>query len=111
MTSEIEQRRPSWPDLPDFAGPARVALAVAVLGFAALGLRYGDFALQWQPAPEGLPGRQAWAYVSSILFGLLGMGLLASRLRLYAAWGLTALFLAWAVMPAPEMLTWVPVVC
>ena len=22
-----------------------------------------------------------------------------------------ALFLAWAVMPAPEMLTWVPVVC
>lgn len=98
MTAETARKMKAWPELPDFTGHARLVLAAAVLGLAALGLRYGDFALQWQPVPEGLPGRQAAVWISSILFGLMGLGLLVPRLRLYAAWALTALFLAWTLV-------------
>src|SRR5262245_28162123 len=47
------------------------ALGALVLGV--IGVVVGDFALQWQPVPEGIPLRTALAYASAIL--LIGSGL------------------------------------
>ena len=53
--------------------PSVFPLAMSALGI--LGLVYGDFALQWQPVPDWLPGRHGVAYVSAALLLLGGIGL------------------------------------
>jgi uncharacterized membrane protein len=52
--------------------PSVFPLAMSALGI--LGLVYGDFALQWQPVPDWLPGRHGVAYVSAALLLLGGIG-------------------------------------
>jgi uncharacterized membrane protein YphA (DoxX/SURF4 family) len=51
-------------------GSALVPLGVRIYGLGAMaiglvGLVWGDFALQWQPVPAGLPGRTVLAYIFS----------------------------------------------
>ncbi|HWA87921.1 MAG TPA: hypothetical protein VG710_16950, partial [Opitutus sp.] len=57
---------------------SKLAQILYSLGFAGLGvlsLIYGDFALVWQPVPDGVPARTVLAYLSGAL--LLGAGLAA----------------------------------
>jgi uncharacterized membrane protein len=66
-----------------------------MIGLGILGLVSGDFALQWQPVPAGVPGREGLAYASAILMVVGGAGLL---FRGTAAWSARILF--------PYLLIW-----
>jgi uncharacterized membrane protein len=43
----------------------KAIFATAMLGLGLLTLVYGDFALTWQPIPEGIPARRILVYVSA----------------------------------------------
>lgn len=79
--------------LPPMAG---AMLGIAALALAALGLAVGDFALQWQPVPEALPGRAWLAYIVAHLTGVLGVGVFIPRLRAASIAALSAFCFAWA---------------
>ena len=55
---------------------ALYALGAILLGV--ITLYFGDFALQWQPVPAGIPLRVPLAYVSGVLL-IVGGGALLSR--------------------------------
>lgn len=92
----------------------RIALAVAVIGLGLLGLVVGDFALQWQPVPETMPARTPLAYLTAIVFAVLGIGLLTDRFQVASAAVLCAAFFAWTfalhggrLLAAPlDILSW-----
>lgn len=73
------------------------ALGAILLG--AVAIWFHDFALQWQPVPEGFPLRVPLAYVSGVLLILGGVAILGSRfaragaLLLASAYGLWLLIL------------------
>lgn len=66
----------------------RLVYGLGAIGLGLVGLAVGDFALQWQPVPEGLQDRQTWAYVSA---GLLIAAGAAAIWRRTAPWGALAL--------------------
>jgi uncharacterized membrane protein len=80
-------------------GLGRLALAAALLGLGVLGLGYGDFALQWQPVPPGLPWRQGLAYLSGVILLAGGAGLLIKPIAARCALGLTIYLLVCWVLP------------
>ena len=86
--------------------PGPVVFALAMSGLGLLGLVYGDFALQWQPVPDWLPGRHGVAYVSAALLLLGGIGLLikpaAGRAALVLA---LVLFSTWVLPQALKVAT------
>lgn len=92
----------------------RVTLGVGALALGALGLVFGDFALQWQPVPETVPGRTLFAYATAMMLTALGAGLLIERVRGLSATMLSAVFFIWAfalqtprVLAAPgNVLSW-----
>ena len=73
-------------------------LAGSALGLSVLGVLSGDFALNWQPVPESLPGRTQLAYLTAGSFGILGAGLLVNRYRHAFTLALAAAFLVWALL-------------
>jgi uncharacterized membrane protein YphA (DoxX/SURF4 family) len=75
-----------------------IALALSMLGLGLLGFVTGDFALNWQPVPEWVPGRTALAYVTAALFWALGAGLLVDRYKYSFAVASAAAFALWAVL-------------
>jgi uncharacterized membrane protein YphA (DoxX/SURF4 family) len=81
----------------------RFTLAAAAFGLGVLGLIFGDFALQWQPVPEGLPARTQLAYGAAVAFAVIGMCLLAQRLHTVGAAAFSFLALVSAlVLQGPE---------
>jgi uncharacterized membrane protein len=46
---------------------ARVGYSAGLLGLGILGLIHGDYAINWQPIPPGLPSREVFAYVAAVL--------------------------------------------
>jgi uncharacterized membrane protein YphA (DoxX/SURF4 family) len=92
----------------------RVTLGVGALALGAIGLVFGDFALQWQPVPESVPGRMLFAYATAIVLAALGAGLLIERVRGLSSTILSAVFFIWAfalqtprVLAAPgNVLSW-----
>ena len=60
-----------------------ISLAVSMLGLGMLGFITGDFALNWQPVPAGVPGRTTLAYLTAALSWTLGAGLLIDRYQAY----------------------------
>jgi uncharacterized membrane protein YphA (DoxX/SURF4 family) len=81
----------------------RIILAAAALGLGVLGLTYGDFALQWQPVPEGVPARTQLAYGAAVAFAVIGICLLAPRLQTVGAGAFSFLALVSAlVLQGPE---------
>jgi uncharacterized membrane protein len=77
---------------------AYIVFAGAVFALGVLGLVYGDFALVWQPVPDGLPGRSLLAYLCATLMVVTGAGMF---FRLSARLATTALFvymLLWLVL-------------
>jgi uncharacterized membrane protein YphA (DoxX/SURF4 family) len=65
-------------------------LAAVVLGL--VGLVWGDFAVVWQPAPNGVPGWTALAYVVAVPFLLAGLALQWQRAAGPGALALTVLY-------------------
>jgi uncharacterized membrane protein len=76
-----------------------------VLLLGIVGAVVGDFALQWQPVPAGVPMRTALAYVSAALLILGGVGLFVRSISSGAALFLGSYFAAWAaVLHLPRVL-------
>jgi uncharacterized membrane protein len=80
-------------------GLGRLAFALSLSGLGVLGLIYGDFALQWQPVPQGLPWRQGLAYLSGVIMLAGGGGLLIKPIAARCAMGVTIYLLVWWVLP------------
>lgn len=68
------------------------AASLGVLGFVV-----GDFALQWQPAPAGLPAREAFAYLSAAILLAAGVAAIVPRTSALGALALGVSFGVWVV--------------
>ena len=75
-----------------------VPYALGALMLGVIGLFYGDFALQWQPVPEGIPLRTPLAYASAVFLLVAGGALLSTRYSLTAALYLGCFFGLWVVL-------------
>jgi uncharacterized membrane protein YphA (DoxX/SURF4 family) len=75
-----------------------IAFAVSMLGLGMLGFVTGDFALNWQPVPAGVPGRTLLAYVTAALFWTLGAGLLFDRFKYSFGIATAVAFFVWALL-------------
>jgi hypothetical protein len=65
-------------------------LGAVVLGL--VGLVWGDFAVVWQPVPDGIPGQTASGYVLAVPFLPAGLGLQWQRTAYLGAFALTILY-------------------
>src|SRR5580765_8402752 len=84
--------------------PALTLFAVGMIGLGILALRYGDFALVWQPVAAWFPARTALAYASGIIMLLGGVGLL---FRATAPWSARILFpylIIWLLLKVPALI-------
>ncbi len=75
-----------------------ITFAVSMLGLGMLGFITGDFALNWQPVPAGVPGRTMLAYATAALFWTLGAGLLFDRFKHSFAIATAVAFFVWAIL-------------
>lgn len=71
----------------------RVLFAIGVIGFGALSLVFGKFALQWQPVPEVV--HPQLAYVSGAILIVAGLGLFLRNLAFVSALALAAFLALW----------------
>lgn len=71
-------------------------LGAVALGL--VGLAWGDFALQWQPVPDGVPGRLLLAYATGAALMLAGAALNSPRAAAFGAAALTFLYAAGVVL-------------
>ena len=84
-------------------GHAFFAAAMIMLGI--LGLLKGDFAVMWQPVPDGLPARAVLIYLCALLALATGIGLLFRRTAAIAARVLLVYLLLWLLLlRVPTML-------
>lgn len=61
---------------------ARVIFAIGLIAMGVVGLVYGDFAMQWQPVPAGIPWHTGLAYLCAAIELVLGV----ARNRRYASY-------------------------
>ena len=83
--------------------PGRALIAIGLLGLGALALKYGDFAMVWQPVPDWLPARHAIAYACGVLMLLLGIGLLINATASLAVRILFPYLILWALLKVPAI--------
>jgi hypothetical protein len=77
---------------------AYVVFAAATIALGILGLVYGDFALVWQPVPDGLPGRSLLAYLCAIFMAVTGVGMFFGKSARVAITALFVYMLLWLVL-------------
>jgi len=90
---------------------ARVGYSIGLAGLGILGMVYGDYAINWQPIPAGLPAREVLAYVAAVVSIGVAVGLWIPRAAAVSAMVL-AVYLAvgWVLpqivkmTPHPEVL-------
>lgn len=73
-------------------------LGLGALGLGLVGLAVGDFGLQWQPVPTGLPAREPVAYATSALLVATAIAVLWTRSRKLGVALLALTYLAWVVL-------------
>jgi uncharacterized membrane protein len=76
----------------------RAFFALGLIGLGILSLVYGNFALQWQPVPDGIPAREVLAYASGAFLVLTGAGLLSGRTSLVSSRTLFIYLLLWLLL-------------
>jgi len=79
--------------------------ALSAVALGVVGLRWGDFALQWQPVPPGVPGRTALAYLFAAALVVSGAALNQGRMARAGAAALCALFGVAVLLHAPAVVT------
>src|SRR5262252_9985778 len=77
--------------------PGQSLIAIGLLGLGVVALRYGDFAMVWQPVPDWLPARHAVADACGVLMLLLGIGLLFKASVSLASRALLPYLFVWAL--------------
>ena len=76
----------------------QVIFALSVAGLGLLSLGSGDFALNWQPVPKEIPGREILATLSGAILFFGGLSLLFKPAAKLAALVLTVNFLFWLLL-------------
>lgn len=80
-------------------------LAVGAILLGIVGLAFGDFALQWQPVPKGLPARETLALVSGAALLAAGSALLWRRSAFYGAVALAIMYGLWSfALKTPKLI-------
>lgn len=77
---------------------AHLLIAFGLAGLGVLSLLYGDFAMVWQPVPEGIPLRRPLAYVSGALLLAGGLGLFVRFAAVRAAAVIAWFLFSWLVL-------------
>jgi uncharacterized membrane protein len=77
---------------------AHLLFAAGMAGLGALGLLSGDFAMNWQPVPDSLPFRAAFAYASGAILLAGGLGMFFRRTAAIAVRSLTAFLFLWLLV-------------
>lgn len=86
-------------DVVDRVTTGRYMFGLAVLGWAALHFIYGEFAIGRAPAwPAGVPGREAWAYLSGLFLVVAGMAVLTGNRGRQAMIITAVMIFAWALV-------------
>jgi uncharacterized membrane protein len=75
-----------------------ILFASCMAGLGILSLLSGDFALDWQPVPDGIPFRRFLAYMSGAILVATGLGSLVPRTARASMRALTIFVLLWAVV-------------
>jgi uncharacterized membrane protein len=81
-----------------YLGPGQILFAAGLAGVGVLSLMHHDFALQWQPVPQGIPAREVLALASGALLLLGALALLPRRTARTAALVLAIFLLGWVVL-------------
>lgn len=76
----------------------RLIYGLGAIGLGVLGLVVGDFALQWQPVPKGVPAREILAYVSAAILIVGGVAAIWSRTAPWGALALGVMYSVWVVL-------------
>jgi uncharacterized membrane protein len=84
--------------------PALTLFAIGMIGLGVLALIYGDFAMVWQPVPDGLPGRTALAYASGIIMLFGGAGLLFTATAAWSVRILLPYLFVWVMLKVPALI-------
>ena len=81
---------------------ARVIFAIGLIAIGVLGLVYGDFAMQWQPVPAGIPWHTGLAYLCAAIELVLGVAfLIPSSVRIASRAALVYVALWWVLLKIP----------
>jgi len=80
------------------ASPGHAAFAAIMIALGILGFVKGDFTPIWVGVPKGFPGREAVAYLCTLVSLLTGLGLLWRRTAVVAAGLLLIYLLAWLLL-------------
>ena len=96
---------------PGIASVGHAAFAAVMIFFGVLGVIKGGFTVIWEPVPNGLPARQALAYLSTAVSLVSGVGLFWKRTAALAArilWAFLVLWLLLLSIPSVFLLPLVP---
>lgn len=81
---------------------ARVIFAIGLIAMGVVGLVYGDFAMQWQPVPAGIPWHTGLAYLCAAIELVLGVAfLIPGSVRIASRAALVYVALWWVLLKIP----------
>jgi uncharacterized membrane protein len=81
-----------------YLGPGQMLFAIGLAGLGVLSLVHHDFALQWQPVPQGIPARELLALASGALLVLAAAALVVRRTARTAALVLALFLFSWVLL-------------
>jgi uncharacterized membrane protein len=83
--------------------PALCLFVTGLIGLGIVGIIVHDFALVWQPVPEGLPARAVVATTTAVLMLFLAIGLMIRKSRAWASRILFVYLIVWASLKIPAV--------